>query len=260
MAKKDVKDEQVQLDKISAQIKEKRKEVDEFDNYMKIELDKIDIARKEIGALRQKYITDCDELNLKIDKYETDKKGLDTELEGIAVKRAGLDRLALASDARLKLAESKELANKVKEQNIVKLQSTSDTTNVELKKELEGKLVNIDELVKLRQKELIKSRVQLEALQEERQSIVGAKQKYEDLVKEVEATKGQLSAQLNKSKDAEQECRKISVELKNREQNCNSREQEIKDNQIELDAKWAKVNRKIEIMGFKDELAQDKEV
>ena len=250
----DPQEEARQLEKLSAQINDKRKEVQAFDKHMEEAQAHLDKQRDAVDKLRKQLLEDSTTLSLKWDEYEKKKKELDTEFEGIAMKKASLDRLAKASDERLILASKQEEENKRVLREIERKQNKVDDGCENLKKELEGKLEKVKELEQLRLDEYRKAEKQLEALKKEREDISGNKHKYEVLAKEIEATKGEYATKMNQIRDKEEEFRKLAVDLKNREQNCANREKLLQDGEIELEAKWAKLNRKIEIMGFTKEL------
>ena len=260
MSQTDPKDEQKQLNKISASIKDKKAEVNEFDEQMKVKQAGIDKQLAEITKYREDLVRDIKDLDNKQDDYDKARKKLDTQLQEIDVKRLSLDRLAQASDDRLQEAIAKEAANEAEARKIDARAVAKEDDHSGLKLELESKMANIEELKRLKEQEYLKAQDQLEALKTERQEIQDNKIRYETMVKEVTETKGELAAQLNKNKDLERSLQKTQIDLKNREQNCTNREKMLNDGEIELEAKWAKLNRKIEIMGFTQDLEEAKKL
>jgi len=253
---KDHKEEQKQLDLLSKQIKEKKAEIEVFNTEMKVKQASLDAERQEV----KKLLSDNYELNKQIDEKQEDlnekQKDIDEGLEGIKMKRAAIDRLAQASDRRLSLAKKVEDKNKVTLKEIEEKGSVIDQDTEKLRKNLEGKHITADRLKQARIAEFEKSKVQLEALQKEREDIRDNKLKHERMIKEVTETKAQLNAQLNQNKTLEQSLKKVQGDLKAREIACDNREKILKDDEVEIRARWAKINRQKEVEGFKQELAQ----
>lgn len=252
------KEEQKQLDKISAHIKVKRAEVLEFDKKMEADLAKLDGQRDEIIKLREGLVKETALIAEKNEELERQTKQVNNDLGDIKMKRVALGKLAEASDKRLTMARALEEKNNKTLRDIEGKQTQADDNSKDLEKELKARLKVVDDLKIQKQQEFLKAKDQFEALQRERAEIAESKTERTQLLKEVSESKERLATQLNQAKDSEQRTHQRLIDIKNREQNCQATEKIQKDSQIELDAMWAKVNRKAEIMGFQKELEESK--
>lgn len=257
MAKKDQIAEEKQLEEISAQIKEKVKEVREYDKHMEEAQKQLDDQRKDIKEVQAQTLKEAEELRLLREEFEEKRKKLDDEAEGLKMKKVSLDRVAEASDERLTLAKAQDKANQETLREIDKREKATDNTQNSMQEELENRLRDAENLEKLRNDEVQKAQIQLKALQAEREDIALYKKRHSDLLKEVEDTKIVLAAQLSQTKDKEQELRDAKIDFENRQHNLDLREKKIKEDEIVIQATWAKINRKIEIMGLKKELEEE---